>query len=156
MDQVLLLRIFLAQATSLTSYCHDSKQQMETKLLYAINADAGFDLSWYRMCILVRSHTSFVIWKMLLGRPKIRPCLQLWFSVSFKCRADDVLGQANYGLEGKSVNMVKALEKYFYVYMFILFPTCPSSILQNLLPKLVSSRYRYACINRFRLFTCVQ
>lgn len=145
------LRIFLARTTSLTSYCHDSKQQMETKLLYAINADAGFDLSWYRMCILVWSHTLICHLENASWSAKYTT-----LSTTDSACADNVLGKANCGLEGKSINIVKALESIsMYISSFYSQPV-PVLYCKTFCRSCVSSRYRYAFISWFRLFTCVQ
>lgn len=58
-------------------YCFCSKEQLETKLLYAINADAGFDLSWLILCLpIVRL---YVKWRNL-SSDKFNPCF--WFYIA--------------------------------------------------------------------------
>ena len=48
-----------------------SKEQLEQKLLYAINADAGFDLSWWRACPFQPQMLCFIIiWRESMSRLK--------------------------------------------------------------------------------------
>lgn len=70
-SQFPMLKFSIIIAFSMTCFwC--SKEQLETKLMYAISAEAGFDLSWWKLCILI---VHILPWLHFLGiRFRLYPC----------------------------------------------------------------------------------